>query len=149
MVRGDKNKVRLGALSNIQDRAVISTVTSLASGFPSEVTIGSYVTIGQGALLTSCIVEDFVQVGAGAIIEEGSVVEKFAIVAPGAVVVAGTLVPAKQLWAGNPAAYIRDVSEEEEEHAEKSAKAISLLASDHSAEFLPFGYFENKDEDPK
>lgn len=43
---GDRNSVKIGGLTNVQDHTVISTVASLESGFPSKVTIGNYVTIG-------------------------------------------------------------------------------------------------------
>ena len=56
VVRGDKNKVRIGRVTNIMDRAVLCTVEKPAvdSGFPSDLNIGSYVTVGQGSVLTSC-----------------------------------------------------------------------------------------------
>jgi carbonic anhydrase/acetyltransferase-like protein (isoleucine patch superfamily) len=36
-------------VSNVQDQAVISTVSSVETGFPPVVDIGHYVTIGQSA----------------------------------------------------------------------------------------------------
>ena len=61
VVRGDKNKVRIGRVTNILDRAVLSTVETPAvdSGFPSDLNIGSYVTVGQGSVLTSCSIGEF------------------------------------------------------------------------------------------
>jgi len=139
VVRGDKSKVKIGAVSSIQDRAVITTVSKLDSGFPSDVDIGDYVTVGQGAVLTSCVIGHKVSIGAGAIIQEGVVVEQNSIVAAGSVVLADTLIPSGQLWAGNPAKYIRDISEEEGQNFEKVAEQTSLLASEHAEEFLPYG----------
>jgi hypothetical protein len=49
VVRADKNKIKIGAISCVQDRAVINTVTSLESGYPADVNIGHYCTIGPGA----------------------------------------------------------------------------------------------------
>ena len=112
-MRGDKNKIQIGSYTNIQDRAVISTVNELPSGFPADCKVGDYTTVGHGAMLTSCLVGDHCSIGAGAIVQEGSVVEKKSMVAAGAVVTPGTLVPSGQLWAGNPAKFIRDLSEEE------------------------------------
>jgi carbonic anhydrase/acetyltransferase-like protein (isoleucine patch superfamily) len=57
-------------------------------------------------------------IGQGAIIQKGSIIEPHSIVAAGSVVLPGTLIPTKQLWAGNPAKYIRDVTDEEMEHIE-------------------------------
>jgi len=36
----------VGGFTNVQDHSVISTVSSLESGFPAKVEIGNYVTIG-------------------------------------------------------------------------------------------------------
>jgi carbonic anhydrase/acetyltransferase-like protein (isoleucine patch superfamily) len=46
---GDRSSVKVGAVSNVQDQAVISTVSSVETGFPPVVDIGHYVTIGQSA----------------------------------------------------------------------------------------------------
>ena len=43
---GDQNQIKIGAMTNIQDRTVIHTAKSLASGFPATATIGNYVTVG-------------------------------------------------------------------------------------------------------
>lgn len=109
----------IGSCTNVQDRAVINTVSSLDNGFPADVTIGSHVTIGHGALLTSCSIGSRVLIGQGAIIQEGSDISSDSMIAAGAVVLPNTLVPSKQLWAGNPAKYIRDLSDEEVAALEK------------------------------
>ena len=48
---GDQNQIKIGAVTNIQDRTVIHTVKSLPSGFPATVTIGNYVTVGRSPVL--------------------------------------------------------------------------------------------------
>jgi gamma-carbonic anhydrase len=103
----------------VQDRAVINTVSSLENGFPAEVNIGDKVTIGHGALLTSCTVGSQALIGQGAIVQAGAEVGAQAMVAAGAVVLPNTVIPAKQLWAGNPAKYIRDLNDEEISHLDK------------------------------
>jgi carbonic anhydrase/acetyltransferase-like protein (isoleucine patch superfamily) len=107
VLRGDKSKIKIGHMTNVQDRAVVNTVTSLDSGFPSDVEVGNWCTIGHGALLTSCVVGDRVLVGQGAIIQEGCEVSSDSIIAAGAVLMPGTVVPSGQLWAGNPAVFKR------------------------------------------
>ena len=94
-------------------------MAELESGFPANVQIGDYVTIGHGALLTSCTVGDFSLIGQGSIIEEGCIVEKYSMVAAGSVLLSGSLVPTGQLWAGNPAKFIRNLSDEEKNGMEK------------------------------
>lgn len=50
VIRGDRNSVKIGNCTNVQDHAVICTVPSLDSGFPATVDIGNLVTIGESAL---------------------------------------------------------------------------------------------------
>lgn len=140
-VRGDKSKVRIGRVTAVLDRAVLSTVSSPAvdTGFPLDLNIGSYVTVGQGSVLTSCTIGDGTQIQPGVVVQEGSVVEKNCILAAGSVVLQGMLVPQGQFWAGNPAKYVRDVAEEEFGTFEKRAEANAALALEHAEEFLPFG----------
>ena len=63
---------------------------------------------------------------------EGCVIEPGCILAPGTVLLPDTLVPKAQLWAGNPAQYIRDVTEEEiEKTAAVGLPAICLRLVDN------------------
>ena len=110
---------------------MISTVSSLESGFSADVDIGEFVTVGHGALLTSCVVGNCTLIGQGAIIQEGSEIGAASIIAAGSVVLPGTVVPKGQLWAGNPAVFIRDV-DEEEIAAQKKVLRVVL----HSLSFL-------------
>lgn len=139
VVRGDRNQVTIGGFTNVQDKAVIHCSTSLPSGLPAEVTIGSYCTIGHGAVLHSCTLKDRVLVGMNAVIQEGSIIEQDSMIAAGAVVLPESHIPQGQLWAGNPAKYVRDVTEEEITFLEKSAEYYSDLARKHQEEFLPYG----------
>lgn len=125
VVRGDLGAVQIGRGSNVQDRAVVGTVASTA------MSIGSNVTIGHGALLISCSIGDDCLVGQGAIVQERAVVDKQSILAAGAVVLPGTHVPSKQLWAGNPAAFVRAVTSEEVQGFAKSAASYSALGEQH------------------
>lgn len=81
-----------------------------------------YVTVGHGALITSSIVGDYALIGQGAIIQEGSEIGESSIIAAGSVVLPQTFVPPMQLWAGNPAVYVRDVVEEEVAEQKKVPK---------------------------
>ena len=70
-------------------------------------------TIGQGCVLRSATVEDEVLIGEKCVLMEGSLVENHSILAPGTVLPPGRLVPSGQLWAGNPAKFVRDLSKDE------------------------------------
>ena len=57
--------------------------------------------------------------------------------AAGAVVHPGRRIPARQLWAGNPAAFVRDLSKAELAEAAAHAEDEADVAADHAREFLP------------
>ena len=63
VVRGDQNAVSIGAYTNVQDRAVLTTAKALPSGFPASLTLGNFVSVGHGSVLRSCTVEDNSSIG--------------------------------------------------------------------------------------
>jgi len=113
VIRGDKNRIIIGPKSNIQDRSVLYCSEKLSTGFPSIIDIGSYVTVGHGVILNSCTIRDESLIGMGSVISEGSIIDRNSMVAAGSVVLPNTFIPSGQLWAGNPAKFIRNLTEEE------------------------------------
>jgi gamma-carbonic anhydrase len=89
------------------------------------------VTIGHGAVLHACTIEDEVLIGMGAKVLDGAVIRQGAIVAAGAVVTPGTEVPSGQVWVGCPARYLRDVEPAEASFLGLSAYNYSELAKEH------------------
>jgi carbonic anhydrase/acetyltransferase-like protein (isoleucine patch superfamily) len=81
--------------------------------------------------------QDYVSIGAGSVVMEGALVEEHAVLAEGSVVHPGRRIPAGQLWGGNPAVYIRDLTKAELAGAEGAATDLSELAKEHAYEFLP------------
>lgn len=75
--------------------------------------IGENVYVGANAQLDACTLEDNSFVGMGATISRGARVESFGVVSAGAVVPEGTTVPSGQIFAGSPAKYLRDLTQEE------------------------------------
>src|SRR3954462_8257165 len=61
VLRGDINRIRVGAHSNIQDGSVVH----IDSGF--ETTIGDWVTVGHRAIVHACTVGAEVLVGMGSV----------------------------------------------------------------------------------
>mmetsp|Transcript_6447 Transcript_6447/g.9435 ORF Transcript_6447/g.9435 Transcript_6447/m.9435 type:complete len:234 (-) Transcript_6447:93-794(-) len=143
VVRADSHEITIGFSSNVQDRAVVNTlspkVKTLKSGFPPACHIGHYVSIGAGSTLTSCRIEDLVEVGDKCIIGEGAVVESHVILEPGTVVAPYTKIPSGQRWAGNPAQYVEDLDDEAKDHIQGHAEKIHITAQEHALEFLPIG----------
>jgi len=77
------------------------------------VTIGENCYVGPNAQLDACTLEDNAFVGMGSKISRGAKVESYAVVSAGAVVAEGTTVPSGQIFAGAPATYLRDLTQEE------------------------------------
>lgn len=137
VIRGDHADVSIGSMANVQDRAVIETVATLESGFPSAVSIGDYTSIGPGACLKSCVVENNVDVGAGCVIDAGAVVQHTVILEPGTVVPAGALIPSGGRWAGNPAALVEQLPEEALADIVAKAEAKRVEADAAHGEYDP------------
>jgi hypothetical protein len=75
--------------------------------------VGQGVTVGHLAQIHSATVGDFCLIGMGSVVQEGAVIESEAFIAAGAVIRSGQVVQAGELWVGNPARKIRDLSVEE------------------------------------
>lgn len=109
ILRGDTAKITIGKNSIVHDRVMIKSSTRDAS----QVSIGSNVHVGANSQLDACTLDDFAYVGMGSTIHRGVLVEPYGVVAAGSVVPEGTVVPSGQVWAGSPAKYLRDVTQEE------------------------------------
>ena len=112
VLRGDVNRIRIGARTNIQDGSVLH-VDSPRPGHPDghPTIIGEDVLIGHLAMVHGCILGDRAFVGLGAIVMDGCEIESDAMLAAGAMLTPGKRIPSGQLWAGRPAKYVRDLSD--------------------------------------
>jgi hypothetical protein len=70
----------------------------------------------------------------GSSIEDNCVVESYAVIAAGAVLPRNSKVPSGQIWAGNPAKYLRDVTPEERDSIREHHSEVKNLAAIHSEE---------------
>jgi carbonic anhydrase/acetyltransferase-like protein (isoleucine patch superfamily) len=122
VIRGDVNRIEIGARSNIQDGCVLH-VAHERPGQPEglPLIVGEDVTVGHRVILHACTIGDRCLVGMGVIIMDGAVLGPDALVAAGAVVTPGTVVPSGTLWRGVPAVYGRDLDETEIEYQAYSA----------------------------
>jgi carbonic anhydrase/acetyltransferase-like protein (isoleucine patch superfamily) len=128
VLRGDVNRISVGARSNIQDGSILHvTHESVAQPEGRALLIGSDVTVGHGAILHACTIEDRCLIGMGAIVMDGAVVEHDALIAGGAVVTPGKVVRSGTLWRGNPARQARQLSADEiAYHAYSAAHYVRL-----------------------
>lgn len=134
VLRGDVNSIRVGSRTNIQDNSLVHVAKSNISGNVLPTIIGDDVTVGHSAVLHGCTIEDEAFVGMGATLLDGVVVEKHGMVAAGSLVRQNTRIPCGQVWAGNPAKFLRDLTEEEIAFISQSAVNYTNLAQVHAAE---------------
>lgn len=117
VVRGDVNHIKIGERTNIQDGSILHVTYK---EWPLQ--IGSNVTVGHGAILHGCTIEDNCLIGMGARILDGAHIGKFSLVAAGALVLEGDKVPENSLVAGVPAIVKRSLTEDEIERIRRSAE---------------------------
>ena len=96
MLRGDISRIEIGPRCSIQDTAVIHCAIDLPT------IVGEAVTIGHGALLEGCVIEDHAVVGMGAIVLQHARVGRGAVVGAGGVVPERARVAPGVLAAGVP-----------------------------------------------
>ncbi len=106
VLRGDINYISIGERSNIQDGCIIHLENELSC------IVGNDVTVGHGAILHGCTIEEGALIGMGAIILSGAIIKKGSVIAAGAVVKEKTIVEPFSLMAGVPAKFIRQLPEE-------------------------------------
>ena len=105
VLRGDVHTIRIGARSNVQDNVVLHGQRGL---WP--VVVGDGCTIGHGAVVHGCVLDDDVLVGMGAVILNGARVGAGSIIAAGAVVTEGAQIPAGSLVTGVPGRVRRELN---------------------------------------
>ena len=133
VLRGDIDRIVVGAGSNIQDLTVIHT----REGHPTIV--GKDVTVGHRAILHGCRIGDRTLVGMGAIIMEASVGPR-CLIGAGALITAGMKIPPESLVLGAPAKVVRRLKPEELRMLAASARSYRALARRHAAtERVVFG----------
>lgn len=106
VVRGDVNRIEIGRYSNVQDNSVVH----VADSHPTI--IGDFVTIGHGAIIHGCTIEDHCLVGMGAKILNGAVIGKGSIIAAGALVKENQVIPPYSLVVGLPGKVVKTLSED-------------------------------------
>lgn len=108
VLRGDTNFIRIGARTNIQDGSILHVNRDT---FPCI--LGDDVTVGHGATVHACVVEDGGFVGMGATVLDGAVVGRGAVLAAGALLTPNKTMGPNELWAGSPARFVRIIPDEE------------------------------------
>lgn len=112
VLRGDVSRIVIGARTNVQDGTVIhcdGAQPGAPDGFPTL--IGEDVLIGHMAMIHGTRIEDKGFVGFAAQTMNGCVIEREGMLAAGALLAPGKRIPARQLWSGRPATFMRDLDD--------------------------------------
>ncbi len=112
VIRAEVNRVVIGARSNIQDGSIVhcdGPMPGHPDGFPTI--IGEDVLIGHKAMIHGCILHDRAFVGLSSTVMNGAVIESDAMLAAGAMLTQGKRIETRQLWAGSPARFVRDLDD--------------------------------------
>ena len=110
VIRGDVHRIRIGRRSNIQDGTVVHVMRRT-----HPTTVGDNVTVGHGALLHGCTIEDRCLIGIGAILLNGAHIGTGSIVAAGTLIVEEMKVPPRSLVMGSPGKVKRPLTDAEVE----------------------------------
>ena len=124
VVRGDIDRIVIGAGTNIQDLSVVHT----SKGFICS--IGNYVSVGHGSVIHGCTIGDNTIVGMGSVIMNGAVVGENCIIGAGSVIPPGKRIPAGSVAVGNPARVTRTLTEKDIRHNMDNALRYVKLAAD-------------------
>jgi carbonic anhydrase/acetyltransferase-like protein (isoleucine patch superfamily) len=127
VLRGDINRIVIGARSNVQDGAVIHVSDDFGAVVEEDVTIG------HRAVVHACRVGAGSLIGMGAILLDGCEIGAGSVVAAGALVPKGMRVPPGSLVAGLPGRVARSVSQAEIESNNRLARKYVELAARHRA----------------
>lgn len=122
VARADRNTIHIGEGTNIQDNSVLH----VSPVHPMR--IGRGVTVGHGAILHGCTVEDNCLIGMGAILMNGCVIGAGSLIAAGALISENTVIPPGSLVMGSPGRIRRELSAEEITGISTSAALYRQLA---------------------
>ncbi|MDP8255993.1 MAG: gamma carbonic anhydrase family protein [Candidatus Alcyoniella australis] len=132
VVRGDVNRIRIGARSNIQDLSMVHVTRDLA-----DLCIGDEVTIGHRVIVHGCKIGDRVMVGMGAVILDNAQIESDVIIGAGSLVLQGQQIPAGVLAVGHPAKVVRELTERDLQWLRLSAAHYVETSAEHAEIALP------------
>jgi len=116
VIRGDAERIEVGARSNIQD----GTVMHADPGFP--LVVGEDVTVGHNAMLHGCTIGDGSLVGINAVVLNGAKIGKGCLIGANALVTEGIEVPDGAMVLGSPGKIKTTLSQEQQQGLRLSAE---------------------------
>ena len=131
VIRGDAEKIVVGAGSNIQDASVLHA----DPGYP--LLIGNNVTVGHKAMLHGCIIGDDSLIGINAVVLNGAKIGKHCLIGANTLVTENTEIPDGSMVLGSPGKIVRQLSEEQRQALTLSAQHYVLNAQRFMRDLKP------------
>ena len=116
VIRGDTESITVGEGSNIQDASV------LHADFGKPLVVGCNVTVGHQVMLHGCTIGDGSLIGIGAVVLNGAKIGKNCLVGAGSLVTEGKEFRDGSMILGSPAKVVRELSPEQIQGLQQSAK---------------------------
>src|SRR5574337_590540 len=111
----------LGPRSSSQDGSIGHVAHAGPYGPGLPFLIGEGVTIGHAAVIPACTIGDYCLIGMHATVMDGAVVHRHGFVGAGSLIAPGKVVGEGELWLGNPAKFVRRLSDAQIEQLHYSA----------------------------
>ena len=124
--RGDGKYIKIGKGSNIQDNSILHI-----NNGGSPIIIGDNVTVGHGAILHGCKIEDNCLIGMGATVLDGTIICENTLIAAGSIVTGRKKIPSGVLCLGIPAKVVRKLAEEDIQEIKKNAEYYIKLSKEY------------------
>ncbi len=129
VVRGDVNTISIGARSSIQDGCILHVTND------QPCVVGADVTVGHGANLHACTVEEGCLIGIGAIVLSGAHIGRGSVIGAGALVREGEQIQPFSLVVGVPGRLVRTLpASTYDSHCQWAQKYIGLASAHRAAQ---------------
>ncbi len=127
VLRGDIARIVVGEGTNLQDNVIVHLADDL------DAVIGAWCTVGHGAIIHACTIEDECLIGMGATVLDGARVGARSLVGAGSVVTPRTVIPPGSMVLGTPAKVVRALSAEEQAGLKVWAEKYVTVSAAHAA----------------
>jgi len=127
VIRGDHVDVQIGQRTTIGDLVTITPIPDLQLKV-HPISIGDDVSIGSGSVLSGCSIGNGCVIDVGSKLSANVKMEAFSMLGPGSVVEPNQTIPSGQYWAGNPAKFVHDLSEEQKDSLPMASQYYRSLA---------------------